>query len=114
MKLLALPFILTTILFAGQVLSTDIEDPKTNADNMSILLSLDSSCDLGIDKASQRLLDMYSAEIDENVPLIHYQYKVFVTESNQAIADCKNVSLQIANELIDIQSDVEVYYKLNY
>lgn len=57
---------------------------------------------------------MSQAETTGDVHKLANSYILFLDESNKAIAICKEVSVQTSNELIDIQSNIELYYKLNY
>lgn len=114
MKLLLL---LTLSIFAlafEQSNSTDIQDLKTNADDILFMQSSSFECNLYIEKAGQYLLLMNEAEQSSNLSALSNNYLLFLDHSNQAIAICKEINQTVANDLIDIQSNIEIYYKLTY
>lgn len=114
MKLLLL---LTLSIFAlafEQSNSTDIQDLKTNADDILFMQSSSFECNLYIEKAGQYLLLMNEAEQSSNLSAVSNNYLLFLDHSNQAIAICKEINQTVANELIDVQSNIEIYYKLTY
>lgn len=94
--------------------STDIQNLKTNADDLQFTSSNSFECNLYIEKSGEYLLKMSQAETTGDVHKLANSYILFLDESNKAIAICKEVSVQTSNELIDIQSNIELYYKLNY
>lgn len=114
MKLLLL---LTLSIFAlafEQSNSTDIQDLKTNADDILFMQSSSFECNLYIEKAGQYLLLMNEAEQSSNLSALSNNYILFLDNSNQAIAICKEINQAVTNDLIDIQSNIEIYYKLTY
>ena len=114
MKLLLL---LTLSIFAlafEQSNSTDIQDLKTNADDILFMQSSSFECNLYIEKAGQYLLLMNEAEQSSNLSALSNNYLLFLDNSNQAIAICKEINQAVTNDLIDVQSNIEIYYKLTY
>ena len=114
MKLLLL---LTLSIFAlafEQSNSTDIQDLKTNADDILFMQSSSFECNLYIEKAGQYLLLMNEAEQSSNLSALSTNYILFLDNSNRAIAICKEINQTVTNDLIDIQSNIEIYYKLTY
>ena len=114
MKLLLL---LTLSIFAlafDQSNSTDIQDLKTNADDILFMQSSSFECNLYIEKAGQYLLLMNEAEQSSNLSALSNNYILFLDNSNRAIAICKEVNTAVTNDLIDVQSNIEIYYKLTY
>ena len=112
MKLLLL---LTLSIFAfASTQSTDVLDAKTNADEILFLSTNNFECNLYIEKAGQYLLLMNEAEQSSNLSALSNNYLLFLDHSNQAIAICKEINQTVANELIDVQSNIEIYYKLTY
>ena len=114
MKLLLL---LTLSIFAlafEQSNSTDIQDLKTNADDILFMQSSSFECNLYIEKAGQYLLLMNEAEQSSNLSALSNNYILFLDNSNRAIAICRDVNPAVANDIIDIQSNIEIYYKLTY
>ena len=112
MKIL-LSIILSVCAFAFP-LATDIQDPKTNADEVLFLATDNFECNLYIEKAGQALLMMSKAEETHNKSALHNQYIIFLDQSDKAIAICKDISTGVAHDLVDIRTDVEIYYKLIY
>jgi hypothetical protein len=114
MKLLLL---LTLSIFAFAINHadvTDIQDLKTNADDILFLQSSNFECNLYIERAGQYLLLMNQAEQTHNTSSMANNYVLFLDQSNRAIAICKDISSAVANDIIDIQSNIEIYYKLTY
>ena len=114
MKLLLL---LTLSIFAFAINPsnvTDIQDLKTNADDILFMQSSSFECNLYIEKAGQYLLLMNEAEQSSNLSALANSYILFLDNSNQAIAICRDVNPAVANDIIDIQSNIEIYYKLTY
>ena len=114
MKLLLL---LTLSIYAFAINSsdvTDIQDLKTNADDILFLQSSNFECNLYIENAGQYILLMNKAEKAHNISALANNYVLFLDQSNQAIAICKDVNPAVANDIIDIQSNIEMYYKLTY
>ena len=114
MKLLLL---LTLSIFAFAINHsdvTDIQDLKTNADDILFLQSSSFECNLYIEKAGQYLLLMDKAEQSSNLSALANSYLLFLDNSNQAIAICKEINQTVTNDLIDVQSNIELYYKLTY
>ena len=112
MKLLLL---LTLSIFAFAInLSTDINNFKTNADEIFFVSSISIECNLYIEQAGQYLLLMNEAEQTNNQTALGNTFTLFLDHSNQAIAICRDVSTSTANELIDVQINVEQYYKSTY
>ena len=114
MKLLLL---LTLSIFAFAINHsdvTDIQDLKTNADDILFLQSSSFECNLYIEKAGQYLLLMDKAEQSSNLLALSNNYLLFLDNSNRAIAICKEINETVTNDLIDVQSNIEIYYKLTY
>ena len=114
MKLLLL---LTLSIFAFAINPsnvTDIQDLKTNADDILFMQSSSFECNLYIEKAGQYLLLMNEAEQSNNLSALANNYLLFLDNSNQAIAICKEINQTVTNDLIDVQSNIEIYYKLTY
>ena len=114
MKLLLL---LTLSIFAlafEQSNSTDIQDLKTNADDILFMQSSSFECNLYIEKAGQYILLMNEAEQSSNLLALSNNYLLFLDNSNRAIAICIDVNPAVANDIIDVQSNIEIYYKLTY
>ena len=114
MKLLLL---LTLSIFAFAINHsdvTDIQDLKTNADDILFLQSSSFECNLYIEKAGQYLLLMDKAEQSSNLLALSNNYILFLDNSNRAIAICKEINETVTNDLIDVQSNIEIYYKLTY
>ena len=114
MKLLLL---LTLSIFAFAINHsdvTDIQDLKTNADDILFMQSSSFECNLYIEKAGQYLLLMDKAEQSSNLLALSNNYLLFLDSSNQAIAICKEINEAVTNDLIDVQSNIEIYYKLTY
>ena len=114
MKLLLL---LTLSIFAFAINHsdvTDIQDLKTNADDILFLQSSSFECNLYIEKAGKYLLLMDKAEQSSNLSALSNNYILFLDNSNQAIAICKEINQTVTNDLIDVQSNIEKYYKLTY
>ena len=114
MKLLLL---LTLSIFAFAINHsdvTDIQDLKTNADDILFLQSSSFECNLYIEKAGKYLLLMDKAEQSSNLLALSNNYLLFLDSSNQAIAICKEINETVTNDLIDVQSNIEIYYKLTY
>ena len=114
MKLLLL---LTLSIFAFAINPsnvTDIQDLKTNADDILFMQSSSFECNLYIEKAGQYLLLMNEAEQSSNLSALANSYILFLDNSNRAIAICRDVNPAVANDIIDIQSNIEIYYKLTY
>lgn len=114
MKLLLL---LTLSIFAlafEQSNSTDIQDLKTNADDILFLQSSNFECNLYIEKAGHYLLLMNEAEQSSNLLALSNNYLLFLDSSNQAIAICKEINETVTNDLVDVQSNIEIYYKLTH
>ena len=93
---------------------TDIQDLKTNADDILFMQSSSFECNLYIEKAGQYLLLMNEAEQSNNLSALANNYILFLDNSNQAIAICKKINETVTNDLIDVQSNIEIYYKLTY
>ena len=110
MKLLLL---LTLSLFAFAN-STDVQDAKTNADDILFLQSSSFECNLYIEKAGQFLLLMSQAEESHNLSAVANNYVLFLDQSNRAVAICKEINPVVANDIIDVQSNIAIYYKLTY
>ena len=114
MKLLLL---LTLSIFAFAINHsdvTDIQDLKTNADDILFLQSSSFECNLYIEKAGKYLLLMDKAEQSSNLSALSNNYILFLDNSNRAIAICKEINQTVTNKLIDVQSNIEIYYKLTY
>ena len=114
MKLLLL---LTLSIFAFAINPsnvTDIQDLKTNADDILFLQSSNFECNLYIENAGQYILLMNKAEKAHNLSAIANNYVLFLDQSNKAIAICRDINPAVANDIIDIQSNIEIYYKLTY
>lgn len=112
MKLLLL---LTLSIFAfASTQSTDVLDAKTNADEILFLSTNNFECNLYIEKAGHSLLLMSLAEDSHNLTAVANNYVLFMDQSNQAIAICKEINQTVTNDLIDVQSNIEIYYKLTY
>ena len=114
MKLLLL---LTLSIFAlafEQSNSTDIQDLKTNADDILFMQSSNFECNLYIEKAGQFLLLMSQAEESHNLSAVANNYVLFLDQSNQAVAICKEINPTVANNIMDVQSNIAIYYKLTY
>ena len=114
MKLLLL---LTLSIYAFAINSsdvTDIQDLKTNADDILFLKSSNFECNLYIENAGQYILLMNKAEKSHNLSAIANNYVLFLDQSNKAIAICRDINPAVANDIIDIQSNIEIYYKLTY
>lgn len=114
MKLLLL---LTLSIFAFAINPsnvTDIQDLKTNADDILFLQSSSFECNLYIEKAGQYLLLINEAEQSNNLSALANSYLLFLDQSNKAIAICRDINPAVANDIIDIQSNIEIYYKLTY
>ena len=112
MKLLLL---LTLSIFAfASTQSTDVLDAKTNADEILFLSTNNFECNLYIEKAGQYLLLMNEAEQSNNLSALSNNYILFLDNSNRAIAICKKINETVTNDLIDVQSNIEIYYKLTY
>ena len=114
MKLLLL---LTLSIFAFAInpsYVTYIQDLKTNAEDILFMQSSSFECNLYIEKAGQYLLLMNEAEQSSNLSALANSYLLFLDNSNQAIAICKEINQTVTNDLIDIQSNIEIYYKLTY
>lgn len=110
MKLLLL---LTLSLFAFAN-STDVQDAKTNADDILFLQSSSFECNLYIEKAGHSLLLMSLAEDSHNLTAVTNNYVLFMDQSNRAVAICKEVSPIVANDIIEVQSNIKIYYKSTY
>ncbi len=93
---------------------TDIQDLKTNADDILFMQSSSFECNLYIEKAGQYLLLMNEAEQSSNLSTLSNNYILFLDNSNRAIASCKEINQTVTNDLIDVQSNVDIYYKLTY
>ena len=114
MKLLIL---LTLSIFAFAINPsnvTDIQDLKTNAEDILFMQSSSFECNLYIEKAGKYLLLMNEAEQSNNLSALSNNYLLFLDNSNQAIAICRDISPAVANDIVDIQSNIEIYYKLTY
>ena len=114
MKLLLL---LTLSIFAFAINHsdvTDIQDLKTNADDILFLQSSSFECNLYIEKAGKYLLLMDKAEQSSNLSALSNNYILFLDNSNRAIAICKEINETVTNDLIDVQSNIEIYYKITY
>lgn len=114
MKLLLL---LTLSIFAFAINphdSTDVQDFKTNANEILFISSKSIECNLYIEQAGQYLLKMNEAEQTNNKPALGNNFTLFIDHSNKAIAICKNISVAVTNDLINIQNNIELYYKLTY
>ena len=114
MKLLLL---LTLSIFAFAINHsdvTDIQDLKTNADDILFMQSSSFECNLYIEKAGKYLLLMDKAEQSSNLLALSNNYILFLDNSNRAIAICKEINETVTNDLIDVQSNIEIYYKLTY
>ena len=114
MKLLLLLTISIFALAFEQSNSTDIQDLKTNADDILFMQSSSFECNLYIEKSGQYLLSMNQAEQTHNLSALSNSYLLFLDNSNQAIAICKEINQAVTNDLIDVQTDVTIYYKLIY
>ena len=114
MKLLLLLVLSIFALAFEQSNSTDIQDLKTNADDILFLQSSNFECNLYIENAGQYILLMNKAEKAHNLSALANNYVLFLDQSNRAIAICKDVNHAVANDIIDIQSNIEMYYKLTY
>lgn len=93
---------------------TDIQDLKTNAEDILFMQSSSFECNLYIEKAGQYLLLMNEAEQSSNLSALANSYLLFLDNSNQAIAICKEINQTVTNDLIDVQSNIKLYYKLTY
>ena len=114
MKLLLL---LTLSIFAFAINHsdvTDIQDLKTNVDDILFLQSSSFECNLYIEKAGKYLLLMDKAEQSSNLSALSNNYILFLDNSNRAIAICREINETVTNDLIDVQSNIEIYYKLTY
>ncbi len=110
MKLLLL---LTLSIFAFAINPsnvTDIQDLRTNADEILFMQSSSFECNLYIEKAGQYLLLMNKAEQSSNLSALSNNYILFLDNSNRAIAICKEINQTVTNDLIDVQSNIEIYY----
>lgn len=114
MKLLLLLILSVFALAFEPSNSTDIQDIKTNLTDLKFTYSDNFECNLYIEKSGEYLFKMSKDEDLHNTSSMSNNYILFLNESNRAIAICKEVSVQTSNELIDIQSNIELYYKLNY
>ena len=110
MKLLLL-LTLSLFTFAN---STDVQNAKTNADDILFLQSSSFECNFYIEKAGQFLLLMSQAERSHNLSAVANNYVLFLDQSNRAVAICKEINPVVANEIIDVQSNIAMYYKLTY
>ena len=114
MKLLLL-LILSIFAFAiNPSNSTDVHNFETNADEILFISSKNIECNLYIEQAGQYLLKMNEAEQTHNKAALGNNFTLFLDHSNRAIAVCQDVSTSVANELIDVQTNIELYYKLTY
>lgn len=112
MKLLLL---LTLSIFAfASTQSTDVLDAKTNADEILFLSTNNFECNLYIEKAGHSLLLMSQAEESHNLSALANNYVLFLDQSNRAVAICKEINPVVANNIIDVQSNIAIYYKLTY
>lgn len=112
MKLLLL---LTLSIFAfASTQSTDVLDAKTNADEILFLSTNNFECNLYIEKAGHSLLLMSLAEDSHNLTAVANNYVLFMDQSNRAVAICKEVSPVVANDIIEVQSNIKMYYKSTY
>ena len=112
MKLLLL---LTLSIFAfASTQSTDVLDAKTNADEILFLSTNNFECNLYIEKAGHSLLLMSLAEDSHNLTAVTNNYVLFMDQSNRAVAICKEVSPVVANDIIEVQSNIKMYYKSTY
>ena len=112
MKLLLL---LTLSIFAfASTQSTDVLDAKTNADEILFLSTNNFECNLYIEKAGHSLLLMSIAEDSHNLTAVANNYVLFMDQSNRAVAICKEVNPVVANDIIEVQSNIKMYYKSTY
>ncbi len=114
MKLLLL---LTLSIFAFAINPsnvTDIQDLRTNADDILFLQSSSFECNLYIEKAGKYILLMNEAEQSSNLSELSNNYILFLDNSNRAIAICKEINQIAANDIIEVQSNIKMYYKSTY
>ena len=57
---------------------------------------------------------MDKAEQSNNLSTLSNNYLLFLDNSNRAIAICREINETVTNDLIDVQSNIEIYYKLTY
>ena len=107
--------LLTLAIFAfASPVFTDVQNPKTNADDVLFLSSSSFECNLYIEKAGQALLNMANAEEQHNLSAVSASFILFLDESNRAIAICRDISTSVANDLVEVQTNTRMYYKLAY
>ena len=57
---------------------------------------------------------MSLAEDSHNLTAVANNYVLFMDQSNRAVAICKEVSPIVANDIIEVQSNIKMYYKSTY
>ena len=107
MKIITL-LTLTTFMFAEPIL-TDIQNPKTNAEDLLFIESNNTKCNTQLQKTAEILLEMADAEQANSTIELDSNYNLFIKESDKAIKVCK-----YNKDIKEIQTNVILYYTLNY
>lgn len=93
---------------------TDIQTPKMYSEEARFLVSESYDCNYYIELAGQNLYNMDMYEKIADTKKIKVNYNLFIENSSRAIEECNYVNQEIVQDMMQIQLDVEVYYKGKY